>query len=127
MKNATHKFERFSYLARCLSESDRGSLWRKPIAHFTTALVKTGYGYDVVKIVHVEVLGDDYWTDRSTGSLYGFVDGHCLTSTNLKLLLQTIGKTMAQLRQDHPKLKIVRERATNKPGGGDDSKQKEVY
>lgn len=127
MGNAHPKFERFSPLARCLSESDRSSLWRKSPAHFTTMLVETGWGCDLVKVVYVEVQGVDYWTDRATGSLYGFVDGHCLTSTNLRLLLETAGKSIAQLRREHPKRKIVRENATNKSGGTDDSKRKDLY
>jgi hypothetical protein len=39
-------------------------------------LVETGWGCDLVQVVHVEVQGVDYWTDRATGSLYDFVDGH---------------------------------------------------
>ena len=127
MINEPRKFNRFSHLAKCLCEPDRTSLWRKPPAHFTTMLVETGWGCDLVKAVHVEVLGVDYWTDRATGSLYGFVDGHCLTSTNLRLLLETAGKSIAQLRREHPKRKIVRENATNKSGGTDDSKRKDLY
>jgi hypothetical protein len=114
-------------LAKCLSETDRSSLWRKPLAHFTTMLVETGMGCDVVKVVHVQVFGVDYWTDRTTGSLYDYVDGHCLSSTNLRLLLDTEGKSVKQLRHDHPNLQIVRETATNNPGGSPEKKRKDLY
>lgn len=104
----------FSQLARCLTDGSLVMLRGHPVRR---AVVETPCGHDLRKIVDVEIGNEGFLADKITGSLYSYANGRCLTSTSMRLLLDTLGLPADVLRQRYPALVVTRPKDPKaKPG-----------
>lgn len=95
------KFQRFSDLGRHLSDVDRSSIAKRKAI---PAVIKTPVSHDFRKMLRVEVQGDTFWADRTTGTLYCPRTGECQSSTSLELVLDSLGRAFDDMKKHFPGL-----------------------